>query len=202
MRLPALEADIGFADEVSCQGAIVEPPRVVTDGTLFFKVACKRPRTLLKSTELGSLKASDIVINTMHAYHRDNDSYIVSDKTTQCSSLILSWQHLIDEIGSVFVCKRSSDMYYVVSDLVQAYDKQVSRTIAGLFAVSAYESSPSEDATFDVECKDEAHLGALNRLGDKGLVQCVGRTTTASSWRKTAARSLAFSVYFPPVSTE
>ena len=33
MRLPALEADIGFADEVSCQAAIVETPRVVTDGT-------------------------------------------------------------------------------------------------------------------------------------------------------------------------
>ena len=202
MRLPAPDEEIGLADEVSCQGAIVEPPRVVTDGTLFFKVACKHPRKRLKSTEIGSLKASDIVINTMHAYHRDNDSYIVSDKTTQCSGLILSWQHLVDEIGSVFVCKRSPDMHYMVPGLGQAYDKHMSRTIAGLFAVSAYESSPSEDATFDVECNDEAHLGALKRLCDKGLVQCVGRTTTASSWRMTAAGSLAFSIYFPPASTD
>ena len=61
---------------------------------------------------------------------------------------------------------------------------QVSKTLNALYAVRAYESSGCH-ATFDIDVSDLAHGDTLKYLEAKGVVECVARSESVSSWRIT-----------------
>ena len=61
---------------------------------------------------------------------------------------------------------------------------QVSKTLNALYAAKAYESSGCH-ATFDIDVRGPAHVGILEHLDAQGVVECVKRSESVSSWRIT-----------------